>query len=133
MRAYDIVSHVRVYDWDELPPSDKELVELAQQALRGSYAPYSQFHVGAALRTSGGHLVMGSNQENPASPSSLCAERVALYAANAQYPDEAVEAIALAAFTRGEYTSYPIVPCGACRQVMSGIRQRYGQPIRILL
>ncbi len=133
MKTYDIVSHVKVFEWEELPQEDRELVDLARQATERSYAPYSEFHVGAALLTDKGHRIVGCNQENPASPSSLCAERSAIFAAGAQYPDEAPIALAIAAQTKGAFTSEPIVPCGACRQVISGVRQRYGKPIRILL
>lgn len=133
MKTYDIVSRVTVYAWEELPEADRTLVEMARQATNRSYAPYSKFQVGAAVLTDAGHTIVGANQENPATPSSLCAERVALFAANAQYPDEAPVTLALAAQTGGAFTSEPIVPCGACRQVISGIRQRYGHPIRILL
>lgn len=133
MKSYDIVSHVTIYDWDELPETEQNLVAMAKDACRNSYAPYSHFHVGAALLTDGGHIITGCNQENPATPSSLCAERSAIFAAGAQYPDEAPILLAIAAFTNGDFTHNHITPCGACRQVISGIRQRYGKPIRILM
>lgn len=133
MKEFDIVSHIKVYAWDELSPDDRQLVQLAKDSTQRSYAPYSHFQVGAALRTVGGHIVTGCNQENPATPSSLCAERVALFAAGVQYPDEAVESIAIAAYTQGSFTPQPVPPCGACRQVMSAVSQRYRHPLRILL
>lgn len=133
MKNYDIVSHVTVYDWDELSEIEKDLVSKAKEACQTSYAPYSNFHVGAALITDKGNIVTGCNQENPATPTSICAERSALFAAGAKFPDEAPVMLALAAYTNGEFTRNHIVPCGSCRQVMSGVSQRYGKPIRILM
>lgn len=133
MKTYDIVSHVSIYAWDELSEVEKSLVSKAKEACERSYAPYSQFNVGAALLTDKDHIVIGCNQENPATPSGLCAERTAVFAAGAQYPDEAPIMLALAAYTEGDFTNYHIVPCGACRQVISGVRQRFGKPIRILM
>lgn len=133
MREYTIQSTVRVYDWEELPREDRLLIEAAKEATDGSYAPYSRFHVGAAARLKNGTIVIGSNQENVAYPSGLCAERTTLFAANAQYPDQPVLALAIAARNGDTFLSLPITPCGACRQVISGVEQRYGHPIRILL
>lgn len=121
-------------DSSELTPSDAALVRQAQEAAVGSYAPYSHFHVGAALRLADGTVVKGCNQENAAFPSGLCAERTALFAAGAQHPDEAVVALAIAACDdEGVFTAQPVSPCGACRQVMLETEQRYGTPMRILL
>lgn len=118
----------------ELAPADRELCQAAKQACLASYAPYSHFHVGAAVRLANGQIVCGSNQENAAYPSGLCAERCALFAANAQHPAEAVEALAIAACDEhGNFTPRAITPCGACRQVMLEVEQRYGKAIRVLL
>lgn len=133
MKEYTIQSKVRVYDWEELPQEDRNLVEAAKDATKGSYAPYSGFCVGAAARLKNGTVVIGSNQENVAYPSGLCAERTTLFAANAQYPDQPVLSLAIAARNQDGFLSQPITPCGACRQVISGVEQRYNQPIRILL
>ena len=133
MKEYTIQSIVRVYDWEELPQEDRNLVEAAKDATKGSYAPYSGFCVGAAARLKDGSVVIGSNQENVAFPSGLCAERTALFAANAQYPDQPVVSLAIAARNPEGFLSQPIPPCGACRQVISGVEQRYNQPIRLLL
>ncbi|MCD8318460.1 MAG: cytidine deaminase, partial [Paraprevotella sp.] len=97
------------------------------------YAPYSRFNVGAAARLDNGVIVTGSNQENAAFPSGLCAERTALFYANARYPEQSVKELAVAAFSNGTFLKVPIPPCGACRQVILGIEERYKQPIRILL
>ena len=99
-----------------------------------SYAPYSRFSVGAAVLLANGETVCGSNQENAASPSGLCAERTALFFANSHYPDIAVTAIAIAARNeKGEFVEQPVSPCGTCRQVMMESQCRGSQPLRILL
>lgn len=118
---------------DELSQSDRELVSAAMEATKGSYAPYSKFRVGAAARLANGLVFTGANQENAAYPSGLCAERTTLFAANAQYPDQPVLALAIAARKGNRFMSTPISPCGACRQVISGVEDRFGHPVRILL
>lgn len=133
MKEYNIVSIIRVYQWDELPEDDRMLVEAAKKATAGSYSPYSRFKVGAAVRLANGLIITGSNQENAAYPSGLCAERVTLFAANAQYPDQPVVSLAIAARKGNRFLASPIPPCGACRQVMSGVENRYGVRIRVLL
>lgn len=133
MREYKIETIVHIFGMTELNEQDRQLVEAARQATRGSYAPYSKFCVGAAVRLLDGTIVTGANQENAAFPSSLCAERTALFAAGAQYPDQPVVALAIAARKGRRFLSKPISPCGACRQVISGVEERFGSPIRILL
>jgi cytidine deaminase len=117
----------------ELPENEQELIVRAQKASARSYSPYSHFQVGAALRLDNGLIIEGNNQENAAYPSGLCAERVALFYANSQYPDNKVEAIAISVFAKGQYLENPIPPCGGCRQVILETEKRYGQPIKILL
>ena len=133
MKEIEIKSQFRVYDMDELSQSDRELVSAAMEATKGSYAPYSKFRVGAAARLANGLVFTGANQENAAYPSGLCAERTTLFAANAQYPDQPVLALAIAARKGNRFMSTPISPCGACRQVISGVEDRFGHPVRILL
>ena len=133
MKEYKIETVVRIYELAELSEEERELVEAAMMATNGSYAPYSKFLVGAAARLQDGTIVTGANQENAAYPSGLCAERTALFAAGAQHPDQPVVALAVAARTGRQFMSRPISPCGACRQVISGVEERYGVPIRILL
>ncbi len=133
MREYKIESTLHIYEMSELCAADRELVEAAKQATRGSYSPYSKFCVGAAVRLQNGVVFTGANQENAAFPSGLCAERTALFAANAQYPDQPVLALAVAARKGRRYLVQPIPPCGACRQVISGVEDRFATPIRILL
>lgn len=110
----------------------QQLHEKAIEALSNAYAPYSRFQVGAAVLLANGEVVTGSNQENAAYPSGLCAERVALFYAGAKYPDVAVKAIAIAAKTGGKLVE-GISPCGGCRQVMLETETRAGSPIKIFL
>jgi cytidine deaminase len=117
---------------DELPEESRSLRDSAIRAAHRAYAPYSQFKVGAAVLLKDGTVVEGNNQENIAYPSGLCAERVALFAAGATFPEIPVEAIALVAIKDGNIQP-SIAPCGACRQVLLETEQRYNQPIRILL
>ena len=133
MKEIEIKSLFRVYGMDELSQSDSELVSAAMEATKGSYAPYSKFRVGAAARLANGLVFTGANQENAAYPSGLCAERTTLFAANAQYPDQPVLALAIAARKGNRFMPTPISPCGACRQVISGVEDRFGHPVRILL
>ncbi len=118
---------------DELSKEDRELVEAAKDAMRGAYAPYSHFHVGAACRISDGNIVKGANQENAAFPSGLCAERTAMFAAGSTYPDKNIVSIALCGGSMGRLSSNPATPCGACRQVMAQYQAKSGKPISVLM
>ena len=133
MNTATITLHYTICQWDELSVQDRRLVEAAREATLQSYAPYSHFHVGAAVALNNGKIVTGSNQENAAYPSGLCAERTALFAAQHQYPEAAVCSIALTARNAQGWLSHPLSPCGACRQVMVETEQRSQQPLRILL
>lgn len=133
MKDYKIESIFHMYEIDELNEEDRVLVEAAKQATKSSYAPYSKFHVGAAVRLQNGITVIGANQENAAYPLGLCAERTALFAAGAQYPEQPIVALAVAARKGNRFLPQPISPCGSCRQVISGMEERFGSPIRILL
>ena len=108
---------------DELESEDLKLVNAAKEATAGSWSPYSGFRVGAALRLDDGTVVTGSNQENAAYPSGLCAERTALFTAGHAHPGKAVTALAIAARNDKGYTAQPITPCGACRQVLAETEQ----------
>ncbi len=116
-----------------LEPRERSLVEQAIAARDGAWAPYSGFQVGAALLLADGTVVTGSNQENVAYPAGLCAERTAMFAASANHPGIPFEAMAIAGGKGTSLTGSPITPCGECRQVMSEYRQRFGQPIVLLL
>ena len=122
-----------------LVAEDQELVLAALKATEAAYAPYSHFRVGAALRLASGQIVCGSNQENAAYPSGLCAERVALFSAFAQFPKEELRAIAIAATSQTQdssafvQTARPVTPGGACRQVIFEYATRSSQPVRVLM
>lgn len=134
MKEVELKTVIQECQMDELSAEDRQLVEQAIEATRRSYAPYSHFHVGAAVRLGNGEIVIGCNQENAAYPSGLCAERTALFAAGAQYPDVPVRVLAVAARgTDGEMTEEPTGPCGSCRQVIIESETRAKHPIRILL
>ncbi len=102
MQNITIETKVSIYTFDELQNDYKELINKAKEQVRKAYAPYSEFHVGAAIELENGKIITGNNQENSAYPSGLCAERVALFYANSQYPEEAVKTIAIAAYTKTE-------------------------------
>jgi cytidine deaminase len=134
MQELELKSTIQVCQMEELTPNEQHLLQLAIEATGRSYAPYSKFCVGAAVRLDNGIELDGSNQENAAYPSGLCAERTALFYAGAQYPDVPVRMLAIAARgTDGELTEEPTGPCGACRQVIIESETRADSPIRILL
>ena len=117
----------------ELSDQEQQLVEKAKEATDNSYAPYSQFHVGAACLLSDGTIAIGANQENAAFPSGLCAERSAIFAAQSNHPEQAITTLAIAARNEHGFLKSPISPCGACRQVVLEMEDRYKRPVRILL
>ena len=118
---------------ESLPTIDISVVNKAFEAMEKAYAPYSKFKVGAALLLEDGQIIQGNNQENIAYPSGLCAERIALFHANAQFPEIAVELICIVAKGDLMPISQLISPCGACRQVMLESENRQNKPIRIIL
>ena len=118
---------------ESLPTIDISVVNKAFEAMEKAYAPYSKFKVGAALLLEDGQIIQGNNQENIAYPSGLCAERIALFHANAQFPEIAVELICIVAKGDLMPISQLISPCGACRQVMLESENRQNKSIRIIL
>ena len=118
---------------DELNHEDLLLAKAAIDATSRSYAPYSNFNVGAALMYEDGELIQGSNQENAAYPSGLCAERTALFYASSRRPDTPIIALAIAAAQNGKLCDIPATPCGACRQVMAQYQTKGGRPMSVLL
>lgn len=133
MENVEIKSVINRCSLNELSVEDQKLLKMAIKATDNSYAPYSKFHVGAALRLDDGTTIIGANQENAAFPAGLCAERSAIFAANAQFPERKIIALAIAARNDDGLTTEPVAPCGTCRQVMLEVETRYKQPIRILL
>ncbi len=133
MKEYNLTTKMRAYQWNELTDEQREVLAIAKEQTKHSYCPYSQFHVGAAAKLANGVIIPGCNQENAAYPSGLCAERTALFAAGAQYPEQPVTKLAIACFTDGHFTKEPGSPCGACRQVMLETEHRYGGKMEVLL
>jgi len=117
----------------DLPDDERELLEKARLASANAYAPYSLFHVGAALLFDDGTTMIGNNQENVAYPSGLCAERVAFFAAGAQFPGKKIKKVAVIAFSENFRVEEPVAPCGACRQAMSEYEIKQEEPIRLLM
>lgn len=119
--------------FEELNDTDKALCREAVKALNGSHSPYSNFSVGAALRLQSGRIIYGSNQENAAYPSGLCAERVALFNWGANYAHDPIEAMAVTAYTAKFVINKPITPCGSCLQVLAEYEKKQNKPIRTIL
>ena len=133
MKEKIIETKVAVYRFDELSDEYRQLINEAKEQVSKAYAPYSEFHVGAAVLLENGETVTGSNQENSAYPSGLCAERVTMFYATAKYPDVPAKAIAIVAYTNGKFTEEPITPCGSCRQALLETEVRFGKDITVLL
>jgi cytidine deaminase len=133
MKNIKLEVNIKLSALDELSPEEQELVQAAIKARANSYSPYSHFKVGAALRLADGDIVIGANQENAAFPSGLCAERSAIFAAQSQRPDQAITMLAIAAKNTKGLLAEPVTPCGACRQVVLEMEDRYKRPVRILL
>jgi len=114
-----------------LPLNVQDLMYQAVQARTKAYAPYSNFQVGAAILLKSGVVVLGSNQENAAYPSGLCAERTAIFAAGANYPDEQIVCICISASSLVKDTLEPIPPCGACRQSLLEYENKQGENIPV--
>ena len=116
----------------DIPADELALLQAAVQARNDAYAPYSDFLVGAAVQLEDGTVTTGNNQENAASPSSLCAERVAIYHASATHPGKRIVRVAISGGPRGKHDCRPVSPCGACRQAILEYAQRQGSPIEVL-
>ena len=127
------ISYTEVENENELSSDERNLMQKAREASNFAYAPYSNFYVGAALLLDSGVIVTGNNQENVAFPSGLCAERVAIFSAGANYPGQAVKTIAITCKSKQFAVTEPLSPCGACRQAMSEYEMKQHSNIRILL
>ncbi|MCX4335652.1 MAG: cytidine deaminase [Bacteroidales bacterium] len=127
------ISYMEYDSIEQMNPEDRELAQAAINATKHSYAPYSKFNVGAAVMLEDGEIITGSNQENAAYPSGLCAERTAMFYASANRPDKAMTKIAVAAGQEGKLCDSPATPCGACRQVMAQYQTKGGRNMEIIL
>ncbi|MBN2776946.1 MAG: cytidine deaminase [Bacteroidales bacterium] len=134
MKNREIQIKFREFQQADLNSIDNNLVSKAVEAAKNAYAPYSHFRVGAAVLLADGSLVLGNNQENAAYPSGLCAERVALFYANANYPNTSVDTICVVVIDKDDNViPQSVSPCGSCRQVIAETEMRYKSDIRILL
>ena len=134
MKILEFTSKVEEYaSCTELPEDEQRLIEAAKNAAQGAYAPYSRFHVGAALLLKDNTLVSGSNQENVAYPSGICAERTAMFWAGANYPGVGIRKIAIYAWSAEFEVEDPVYPCGSCRQVMSEYERIGKHDLRIIM
>lgn len=134
MKELEIKSIIHEMQLDELCEEEKALILKAREVTYRSYAPYSQFKVGAALLLDNGEIVIGCNNENAVYPLGLCAERTAIFSAQAQFPNVPMCILAISARNSEDcFVSTPITPCGSCRQVILEQEQRYGRNIVILL
>ena len=127
------INYTEYSSLDEMESQDRELVKAAIEAQKGSYAPYSKFNVGAALRLEDDTIVKGANQENAAYPSGLCAERTAMFAASANNPGKAMMTLAIVGGFNGTLSETPCSPCGACRQVMAEYQTLAGRPMSVIM
>jgi cytidine deaminase len=120
-------------NWTDLPEQEQRLVDKAYEAMEKAYAPYSEFKVGACALMDDGSFILGNNQENAAFPSGICAERVALFYAGANFPNKKVLTLCIVAKGDLMPASQLLSPCGGCRQVMLESENRQKQPIRVIL
>lgn len=133
MQEVKLSSTIKVFDnFDELDGDDSSLMSLAIEVRDTAYAPYSTFKVGAAILLENGEIITGTNQENAAYPSGLCAERVAIFYAGAQYPGVAIKKIAITAAASDGSSTEPVSSCGACRQSIAEYEQKQKTPIEML-
>lgn len=128
MKSLEYFNHL-----EDLDAESKYLAHKAKEAASNAYAPYSKFCVGAALILEDGSIVSGSNQENAAYPLCMCAERVTLYAASAQYPDKKIMKVAVTAHKKNHKELTPATCCGSCRQVLVEFETRQHRPIEVIM
>lgn len=134
MKEIELVIPMVSKTYDELNETERGLVDAARRMTSGAYAPYSHFHVGAAILLDNGEIATGANQENVAYPSGTCAERSACFWAGANYPDAEFEMIAVASVgTDGRECEPPTAPCGACRQALLEYEKRAGHHVPVML
>ena len=133
MKQIKITSSATVYsNLDELSTEDQMLMNKAIEARGNAYAPYSKFHVGAALLLHNGEIVLGNNQENAAYPSGMCAERVAIWQAGSLFPGVKIKKLAISASSTITKVDKPIGPCGACRQTLSEYEINQKEPFPVI-
>lgn len=133
MKKFTLDTSATIYNSiEDLPTNDRILMDKAIEAIKTSYSPYSKFKVGACLLLENGEYVSGSNQENAAYPSGMCAERVAFWRAGAQFPNVKIVSVAIAVKTEEKQVDKPVGPCGACRQSMFEFEFKQQENIKVL-
>ncbi len=134
MKNVEIICRLTEYkDETELEADDRLLLSEAKASMKNAYAPYSHFHVGAAVLLENGKIIRGNNQENASYPTGLCAERVAIFSAGANYPGVKIKAIGIAAYSDQFNVDMPVAPCGSCRQVIAEYEHLFKNNIRIIM
>lgn len=133
MKDFVITTKIQVYKIEESNEETKNLIEKAKEVTKNSYSPYSKYAVGAAVLLDNGEIISGSNQENAAYPSGLCAERTALFYSNSSRPNNTVKAIAIIAYYQGDFVKNICTPCGSCRQVIAEIESKQKSQIKIIM
>lgn len=132
MKEINVTTSFTIFDnLKELPEDIQNLMDQAVEIRKKAYAPYSQFRVGAALLLDNGKIITGSNQENAAYPSGLCAERTAIFYAGSAYPEAKILKMAITAASDNNQTQAPIPPCGSCRQSIAEYEIKQESPIEI--
>ncbi|MCQ2285591.1 MAG: cytidine deaminase [Bacteroidales bacterium] len=132
MKTEKLITDITVFEnREELPEETAKLLAMAYEASQKAYAPYSRFQVGAAILLANGEIVTGSNQENSAYPSGLCAERTTAFYAGARYPGVAFKKLVIIAINPDRKLTVPVPPCGACRQSLLEYEQLYNSPIEV--
>ena len=132
MKKVTITTNFDVFETiQELPTDIQNLMHEAVAIRKTAYAPYSHFKVGTAILLDNGEIILGSNQENAAYPSGLCAERIAVFYAGTKYPEAKILKMAISAASDNTTTSAPIPPCGACRQSIAEYEIKQNTPIEI--
>ncbi|MGC4130229.1 MAG: cytidine deaminase [Bergeyella sp.] len=129
-REFKIIFEV-ISGKNDLSEVEKKLYESAFEARNNAYAEYSKFYVGCALLLENGEIITGSNQENAAYPSGLCAERTTIFWTSANYPNEKIKKLFVIGAPKNAVTSAPIPPCGACRQSILEYEAKQDEPIEI--
>ncbi|PWJ34196.1 cytidine deaminase [Sediminitomix flava] len=133
-KKIQLTTEIEVFEtFSDLPLQFQNLMKAAEQISEKAYAPYSNFQVGAALQLENGEIVTGSNQENAAYPSGICAERSAIYWTGSNYPDQKITAIAVVGKPKDAQDFVATAPCGACRQAMFEYEMKQESPIPLLM
>ena len=133
MRKHSFTEEYYTIAFSELSAQEKKVAERAIKTSENGYAPYSQFKVGSSVLLDGDIIISGNNQENASFPVGVCAERIALYYANAHYPDRTIHTMAIAARNKEEISGEPVTPCGACRQALLEISNNQQYPVKLIL